>query len=139
LSADERSVLDLEAVWAFWNSEIGKTILSQKEFVRRELPFTAKFKPGELDEILGTKSAAADLENEFVAVQGVADLAVFLPNEIWIVDFKTDDVRAKDLPEKIKLYSPQLKLYARALEKIYSRPVANCWLHFLSARRTGKI
>ena len=40
------------------------------------------------------------------------------------------------LPEKTKLYAPQLKLYAQALEKIYSRPVTARWLHFLAARKT---
>ncbi|HXE41917.1 MAG TPA: hypothetical protein VN516_02745, partial [Candidatus Baltobacteraceae bacterium] len=119
-------------------SEIGKQVRAQARFVRRELPFTAKFSPQELDEILGTKSAA-DLEKEFVVVQGVADLVVLLPKEIWLMDFKTDDVRADEIGNKVKFYSPQLKLYARALEKIYSRPVKNCWLHFLSANRTEKI
>jgi ATP-dependent helicase/nuclease subunit A len=138
LSPDERAVLNLENVLAFWNSEIGKKICENAAFVKRELPFTVKCSPKELDEILGTKSSA-NLKNEFVVVQGVADLVLLLPKEIWIVDFKTDDVRAKDLPDKIKFYSPQLKLYARALEKIYSRPVTNCWLQFLSARRTEKI
>ena len=57
----------------------------------------------------------------------------------WLVDFKTDDVNAKELPEKIKTYSPQLQLYARALEKIYARPVTNCWLHFLAVRKTATI
>jgi ATP-dependent exoDNAse (exonuclease V) beta subunit len=48
-------------------------------------------------------------------------------------------VRAADLAAKTKTYEPQLKLYASALAKIYSRPVTNCWLHFLSAWRTEKI
>ena len=138
LSADERAVLDLKGVSAFWNSEMGKKIRAQSNFVWRELPFTAKFTPGELDEILGTKSSA-DLENEFVVVQGVADLVVLSPDEIWLVDFKTDEIRGNELPQKIKIYSPQLKLYARALSKIYSRPVTNCWLHFLSAQLTVEI
>ncbi len=135
LSAAERAVLNLKNVAAFWDSEIGKKILSQKEFVRRELPFTAKFSPKELDKILGTKSPL-DLENEFVVVQGVADLVVLLPKEIWIVDFKTDDVDANEIAGKSEFYSPQLKLYVSALAKIYSRPVTNCWLHFLSAQKT---
>jgi len=135
LSADARAVLDLEGVAAFWNSDFGKEILANAANVKRELPFTARFSPRELDEILGTKSAD-NLENEFVVVQGVADLAVLLPKEIWIVDFKTDEARANELPDKIKMYSPQLKLYARALEKIYSRPVTNCRLHFFAARKT---
>ena len=40
---------------------------------------------------------------------------------------------------KQRLYAPQLKLYARALAKIYARPVTNCWLHFLSVQRTVEI
>jgi len=64
---------------------------------------------------------------------------VLLPKEIWLVDFKTDNLRRVELPARIKTYTPQLKLYARALEKIYSRPVIHCWLHFLAARRTETI
>ena len=79
------------------------------------------------------------MEDEFVVVQGVADLVVLLPDEIWLVDFKTDDVRADELPAKIKIYTPQLKLYAAALAKIFSRPVTLCALHFFPARRTEKI
>jgi ATP-dependent helicase/nuclease subunit A len=106
--------------------------------VRRELAFTARFSPAKLAEITGA-NAEAGLENEFVVVQGVADLLVLLPEEIWLVDFKTDLVRADELPAKIKIYAPQLSLYAAALGKIYSRPAANCWLHFLALRRTVEI
>jgi ATP-dependent helicase/nuclease subunit A len=139
LSSDERAVLDLDALADFWNSPPGRKIRARPpDSVKRELPFTAKFSPAELAEITGAK-AEAGLENEFVVVQGVADLVVLLPEEIWLADFKTDDVHADELPEKTKLYEPQLKLYAHALSKIYSRPVSNCWLHFLSARRTMEI
>ncbi|HZL12891.1 MAG TPA: PD-(D/E)XK nuclease family protein, partial [Verrucomicrobiae bacterium] len=138
LSAEEIAVLNLESVAAFWNSDFGRKILENPAGVKRELAFTARFSAQELDEILGTKSDA-NLQNEFVIVQGVADLAVFLPQEIWLVDFKTDEIRATELAEKIKRYAPQLKLYARALEKIYSKPVANCLLYFLSAQKTVEI
>ncbi|MGH7950748.1 MAG: helicase-exonuclease AddAB subunit AddA [Limisphaerales bacterium] len=138
LSADECAALVLENIAAFWESEIGKKIRATAANVKRELPFTAKFSPKELAEIAGTK-LSPDLENEFVVVQGIADLAVLLPQEIWLVDFKTDAIHADDLAEKIKFYGPQLKLYAFALAKIYDRPVRNRWLHFLSARRTEKI
>ena len=135
LSADERAALDVKALADFWNSEAGVKIRKHGAFVKRELPFTAKFSPVELAEILGQKPEAG-LENEFVVVQGVADLAVLLPKEIWLVDFKTDEIRADELAEKTRIYKPQLKLYAAALAKIYSRPATQCWLHFLSARRT---
>ena len=135
LSEDELAVLDLEIISAFWDSEAGQKIRRHAAEVKREFAFTAKFSPAELDEIFA-REPSPELAGEFVVVQGVADLVVLLPQEIWIVDFKTDEVNAGDLPEKTKFYAPQLKLYACALAKIYSRPVTNCWLHFLSARQT---
>jgi ATP-dependent helicase/nuclease subunit A len=138
LSADERAALALEDIAAFWNSEPGRKIRAQAANVRRELAFTARFSPAELAAITGLKSAPG-LEDEFVVVQGVADLVVLLPEEIWLVDFKTDEIRRNELPDKIKAYTPQLKLYAQALEKIYARPVTACWLHFLSARKTVNV
>ncbi len=138
LSADESAALDLEAVAAFWQSDAGRRIRANAANVRRELAFTAKFSPQELAEIVGTKPEAR-LENEFVVVQGVADLVVLLPEEIWLVDFKTDEARAGELPAKTKIYAPQLELYARALAKIYTRPVSACWLHFLSPRLSVSI
>jgi ATP-dependent helicase/nuclease subunit A len=135
LSADERAALALDDIAAFWNSEPGWKIRAQAANVRRELAFTARFSPAELAAITGAKSAPG-LEDEFVVVQGVADLVVLLPAEIWLADFKTDEITANELPEKTRLYAPQLKLYAQALEKIYSRPVTERWLHFLPARKT---
>jgi ATP-dependent helicase/nuclease subunit A len=138
LSADERAALNLADIAAFWESATGQKIRAQAANVRRELAFTARFSPAELEAMTGVKSAAG-LEGEFVVVQGVADLVVLLPKEIWLVDFKTDDIRRDGLPDKIRAYAPQLKLYAQALEKIYSRPVTARWLHFLAAKRTEEI
>jgi ATP-dependent helicase/nuclease subunit A len=149
LSADERKALDLETLADFWSSAMGKRIRVNAPHVRRELAFTAGFEPAELDKIFGvgrtSRSASTsvpdstDLKDEMIVVQGVADLAVLLPKEIWLLDFKTDEVTPKDLSEKVAFYSPQLKLYARALEKIYSRPVTDCLLHFLAVRKTLQI
>jgi ATP-dependent helicase/nuclease subunit A len=138
LSADERTVLNLEDIMAFWNSGSGRKIRAQAANVRRELAFTARFSPAELAALTGAKSAPG-LEDEFVVVQGVADLAVLLPEEIWLVDFKTDEITANELREKKRLYEPQLNLYAHALEKIYSRPVTERCLHFLAARTTVEL
>ena len=56
-----------------------------------------------------------------------------MPDEIWLVDFKTDEIRSHDLENKKKLYEPQLRLYAAALEKIFARKVARRMLYFLAA------
>jgi len=138
LTADESAALNLEEVAAFWNSEPGRKIREQAAQVRRELAFTARFQPAELEAVIGVKTAPG-LVDEFIVVQGAADLVVLLPKEIWLVDFKTDAIGPGGLADKIKAYAPQLKLYSQALEKIYSRPVTARWLHFLAARQTEKI
>ena len=129
--------LDLTALLAFWQSEIGRQIQGRAARVHRELAFTARFTPRELREFTGaTALPAGALENEFVVVQGVADLVVLLPKEIWLVDFKTDEISRDELSGRVKLYGPQLQLYAAALERSYRRPVTEKWLHFLALRET---
>jgi len=138
LSRAEQAALNLPALASFWHSTIGRNILAQRENVRRELPFTARFSPQELARITGV-GAGAGLEAEQVIVQGVADLVVLRPDEIWLVDFKTDQVEEPELAEKIRNYSPQLRLYALALEKIFTRRVTLLALHFLTMGITEKI
>jgi ATP-dependent helicase/nuclease subunit A len=69
-------------------------------------------------------------------MQGMADLAVFLPREIWLVDFKTDEIDPLELDGRVKTYERQLRLYALALEKIYRRPITRAYLHFLTLRQS---
>ena len=133
LSAEEAMLLDFDGLSAFWSSDLGSRIRAQAQFVGRELAFTARFSPEELARVTG-EPASPSLAREFVVVQGVADLAVILPQKIWLVDFKTDEVAPKELLDKVKLYEPQLRLYAGALERIYQRRVAEGWLYFLAAR-----
>ena len=149
----ERAALDLETIASFWASAIGRKLLGHREKIHRELPFTARLSGAELAMLLGAQPAhvaagaappgpanvlgnLAGLPDEFVIVQGVVDLAVMLPDEIWLLDFKTDAVSEADWRMKAREYAPQLKLYAHALSRIYHRPVTHCGLHFLSVRRT---
>jgi ATP-dependent helicase/nuclease subunit A len=137
LSQQELEWLDFDSLLQFWHSDFGRRIQANAQRVKRELAFTARFSPAELAE--AAPSAEADdaaLKDEFVVVQGVVDVAVILPKEIWLLDFKTDEVSLREVEKKARLYEPQLKLYARALEKTYRRPVTECRLHFLSCGAT---
>ncbi len=127
LSAAQTAALDLEAVAAFWDSEVGREWMAKAKYVQRELAFTARFDAGEL----GEETA----EQEFVVVQGAVDLAAIMPGEIWIVDFKTDYFPREEMPAKIEQYRPQLALYGKALARIYRRPVTRSWLCFLRHRQ----
>lgn len=130
-TAEEAACLDWEALEGFWTSDIGRQFLARVDCIRRELPFTARFTTEELGK------AFEGVTGEFVVVQGVIDLAVVLPNEIWLLDFKTDS--AADIADKVRQYRPQLDLYSRAISRIYNKPVTKAWLHFLSARQTIQV
>ena len=139
ISAEERASLDLAALAEFWDSASGQAIGAQPpDLVKRELPFTARFSPAEISAITGQPLTSL-LADEFIVVQGVADLVVLLPDEIWLVDFKTDEIRGNELEEKKKLYEPQLRLYATALEKIFLRKVTRRTLYFLAAGVEAKV
>lgn len=137
MKSEQMAALNFASVAAFWQSDLGRRIRQNAGQVRRELPFTARFTPGELATI--TRETIVHAPDEFVVVQGVADLAVLRPGEIWLVDFKTDDVTAADVAAKAKLYEPQLKLYAQALQWIYDRPVTEGWLHFFALPKTVRL
>jgi ATP-dependent helicase/nuclease subunit A len=138
LSREEIEWLNFDSLLEFWRSDFGRRILANVRCVRRELAFTVRFSPAELTKLAPNSkvSGAGTLEDEFVIVQGVVDLAVILPEEIWLLDFKTDEVSKSEAGRKARLYEPQLKLYAEALARIYRRPVTECRLHFLSCGAT---
>ncbi|MFO1477680.1 MAG: PD-(D/E)XK nuclease family protein [Verrucomicrobiota bacterium] len=134
LSPAECAGLDFDAMAAFWNSEPGRGFAERRGEVRRELAFTARFSAAELAACTG-RQPAADLAGESILVQGVVDLACILPDEIRVLDFKTDRVQEAELESRTAHYRPQLELYARALERIYGRPVRQRSLYFLAVRR----
>jgi ATP-dependent helicase/nuclease subunit A len=138
LSEREVESLDFTALEKFWLSDFGQSIAANATNVRRELEFSAAFKAADL--IATSLASAAKLPpDDFVLVQGIVDLAVILPGEIWIVDFKTDAVTEAEIESKTKQYEPQLKLYALALERSFRLPVTRCALYFLSVHRLAQV
>jgi ATP-dependent helicase/nuclease subunit A len=136
LTLEERAALDFKALAKFWDSSLGRSIRAlPPESVIREMPFTAGFRQTEISAIIKDSSGSI-FGDEFIVVQGVADLVAVLAEEVWLVDFKTDKVFARGLSEKKQMYEPQLQLYAAALQKIFTRPVTKCALYFLTPEET---
>lgn len=138
LTEDASLALDLEALIAFWTSEPGLLIRSQSSRVHREMPFTLRLK-GEDLRALQLEHTPQDLDDEFVVVQGIVDLAVIRPHDIWLLDFKTDSLDPADVEQRARFHAPQVNLYALALERIFGKPVSHRWLHFLAPQRTMEI
>ena len=132
LNATELASINFPAVAGFWNSAVGTELLQHQEHLHREMEFIARFELAELAAC--GLSTGAESPGDFVLIQGVVDLAVILPGEIWLLDFKTD--RTDDIAGKSEFYRSQLALYAHALQRIHARPVTRQWLHFFHAGTT---
>jgi len=104
--------------------------------VHRELPFTARFELRDLSDIESHQVEADASDEGFVVIQGIVDVAIITDREIKILDYKTDEIDQEALSGRLDKYRIQLELYARALERIYRRPVTQKWLHFLALNQS---
>jgi ATP-dependent helicase/nuclease subunit A len=135
LTQEQANSLVLTDLSDFWSSDLGCRIRARARFVHRELGFTARFSPEHLAPF-GSPFRSDTATSEFVLVQGVADLVMISAEEIWLLDFKTDQVNPKNLKARVADYRPQIELYALALSRIYRRPVTESWLHFIVLRQS---
>ncbi|MFA5239464.1 MAG: helicase-exonuclease AddAB subunit AddA [Phycisphaerae bacterium] len=113
--------INADSIIAFFEGELGKAALDDKNTVYREWPFTFALPASEL----------SNSSDEIVVVQGIIDLLIKTPKGLLIIDFKTDDVTAKKAPERAKLYRGQLEIYGRAAGAILKAETSGKWLYFL--------
>lgn len=140
LTDEQYEALDFGDLTAFWQSDIGAALRKvPATTINREMEFTASLTATDLKTLPALHSNRAMAEDDFIVVQGQVDLAVMLPEEIWLLDFKTDVVDEAGLADKMRQYAPQLEVYACALEKIYRRPVTRCSIHFLRTRKSVEL
>lgn len=117
-SDDERSVLSDRSLYTFFNSDIGKRLITSKR-VERELPFSMLFDGNRV---------YPDVESgERLFLQGIIDTA-FVEDDQWVlVDYKTDRVKSGD--ELIRRYKIQMDLYKEALETLTNMPVKASYIY----------
>ena len=112
----EASGVYIDAVEAFFGSDIGKRIMSSKN-VLREFKFLVSY-----DEL-----GLGDKYNEYLSkgsmLQGIADCVFEEDDGYVLVDYKTD--RFKDATE-FSRYDDQLALYKAALDLILDKPIKEC-------------
>ena len=99
--------LDLTAVLNFTNSKLYSE-LQTAHAIQKELPFTMLFEAG----------SAAESK---AMLQGIVDLLAEFEQEVWIIDYKTDQV-VNFTTQKTELkrrYDIQMKYYLQAMKDIY--------------------
>lgn len=121
LTAEQAASIDRKVLEAFFQSPLYHRI-RQAERVDREVRFLT-----EMDARRIESGLPAELTEERVVVQGVADCVFEEEDGLVILDFKTD--RVKSMEELLDLYADQLRIYAEALAESYGKPAKECVLY----------
>lgn len=132
LSAEDADLIEVEAVAWFLGTPLALRLASPGAILHRELAFIELGPAGPAGSVEGGIVNAAE---DRVLVRGIVDLALEEDEAIELVDYKTDRVAAEAVPRRATEYAPQVSSYARAMAKVFRKPVTACHLVFLSARR----
>lgn len=125
LSDRQGELVDCEMLNAFFRTAIGQRLVRGAKCLR-------EFKFSILDD---GKHYGVGLDDEKVLLQGVVDCAILEEDGITIIDFKTDRVTEKTLPEVADRYAPQVLIYGEALSRIYEKPIKGEYLYFFRLNR----
>jgi ATP-dependent helicase/nuclease subunit A len=142
--------IDTESILAFFQSELGKTVLDNSKNVLRDWPFTFALPALELPnsnhepritnhESRTTNDARRTTHDETIIVQGIIDMLVQTSQGLIVIDFKTDDISAGQVTGRAELYRQQLNLYARAASAILKSESIAKWLYFLTPARAFEV
>lgn len=135
--------MDLDAIGAFFESDLGALVLDRDNTVLREWPFTYGLSAWELVESDGVTRLGGDRDSdasdEIVVVQGIIDMLVQTPEGLIVIDFKSDRVSGEQIERRGQVYRGQLDLYGRAAGEILQRPVEQKWLYFLTPRKAWAV
>ncbi len=119
ISKERASSVNADQIAAFFTTNIGKE-LRQSKHVLREFKFSILVEP---------EQVSVDAQDK-ILLQGVVDCALITDDGIYIIDFKTDRVTMETLDLTVDKYRGQLEVYAKALSRIYSKPVKSAQLYF---------
>lgn len=132
--------LDTDKILRFFTSELGSRMLGASH-VQRELPFTYTMRATDYwNHSLPSMSPGQETSSEGgqdgdkVLMNGIIDCLFETPEGLVLVDYKTDRISEyRTLSHLTDQYRFQLELYARVIEEITSKKVAEKWLYFLEA------
>ena len=131
LTENEYNAIDSDALKAFFESSLCDRIINSN-WSKREMRFLTEFPAYELADNLSSVC-----KDEMIVVQGAVDLVFEENGRLTIVDFKTDRNKCED--ELLSAYGQQLKIYAKACEKLLKKPVEELIIYSLSIGKPIKV
>ena len=112
---------DLQAVFAKFVRSEPYERLCEADILGREVPFAISWPIG-VSQIHPTRAGV---------MQGVMDLVYRWHDDIWVADYKTDQVTEESMEIRSEQYAEQVDIYRRALSRSLGLPSVKAQLIFL--------
>lgn len=130
LSDREAEAVDAQAIVKLFASPLGRRMRGAAA-IRREFKFSL---------LVDAQELFGKAPGDKLLLQGVVDCCLEEDGELVIIDYKTDAIRTEEeLQARRALYTPQLRAYAAAMERIFGKRVKECVLYFLSMDREARV
>lgn len=129
LTEAQAESIDPSQITAFFKTDLGGELLKAKE-VLREFKFSVLLEDGK---------KCSDDPDDKILLQGVVDCAWIDEDGITVIDFKTDRVSKNSIDAAADRYRSQIEVYAKALERIFKKPIKTAQLYFFEANTFNKI
>jgi len=129
ISQEQAASVDIAKIANFFQTELGKKLRASNDVLR-------EFKFSILEKASRYYQGVSDDE---ILLQGVVDCAVVDEDGITVLDFKTDFITESNLGEKIAQYREQITVYAKALSRIFEKPIHEAYIYFFSSEQFVRI
>ena len=115
-SVEVGEAIDLPAIVAFYQTDLGQRILAHPDQVQREVAFSMLLPGEKLFQNLTEQDGQ-------ILVHGIIDGYLVMPDGVELFDYKTDHVTKSQFPQLRQRYQGQLALYASALASMVDCPL----------------
>lgn len=115
-SVEVGEAIDLPAIVAFYQTDLGQRILAHPDQVQREVAFSMLLPGEKLFQNLTEQDGQ-------ILVHGIIDGYLVTPDGVELFDYKTDHVTKSQFPQLRQRYQGQLALYASALASMVDCPL----------------
>jgi ATP-dependent helicase/nuclease subunit A len=132
LTKEEAEVVEVDKIYAFYNSKLGRRMLVSTK-IKREQPFIVKKR---IEKLIEREKSKLFQE---VLVQGIIDCYFYENGKIILIDYKTDRAFSNNRDSIIKHYAPQVLEYKEALEILTKTKVHETYLYLLNNSEEIKI
>jgi len=134
LHQEEGNQIDLAALAWFFTTDLGRRMRESRTIVHREWPFVIGVDPARYD-----PAARQNDPQDVMLVRGIVDCLFDSGEGLEILDYKTDRVSGEGVVKRAAAYAGQLRIYAKAVEMTWGRPVHRLHLAFLAARQIVEV